>query len=954
MKAGVSILVIGVALFLSLWVGSATAAAATVTTAADAGPGSLRATIAAAGDGDTIDFDAGLDGQTIALTSGAIAIDKGLTIDGPGAAQLTIDANHSSQIFVVSGAAGDLAISGLTFANGAAPAVGEDSGLGGAIEQGGAGTLKVAECTFTGNTAGGPGNAEEESNQGHGGAISVSSASGSTTIADSTFIANSAGGAGGSGFQSGLGSGGAIWDINPGSLTVTGSTFIENTAGGVGDGEQAGNGAGGAVQKAGGTALIISDSEFIDNTVGGEGGIEQVSGRGHGGAIYVSEPESALTELSITESTFSGNRAGGNGAVGPSSGVGEGGAIEYFNKGSMRVSGSTFEGNVAGGTGSAGGQILFGPPVGSGGGIGGAIFTSQSAALLSLTDSAFESNIAGGDGGGGFGSGFGEGGAVAYKGGRFDDRVAISGSFFGKNVAGGSKGAGNGSGRGVGGAVRSIGGGTSFVVIGSAFEENVAGAGAGGFGGAMDTSTFNLTISGSTFSGNVVGGDGGDGSGGAISAGGIDPEYTSLSITDSTLVGNRAGGGGGKGWGGALEIADSYTAILSSLTIDGNSVGAGGAGAGIYSENADAPDRTAVTAKATIISSNTGSANCDLPLASSSYSLEGPTGETSCGLDLASADPELGPLVDNGGPTKTQALSAGTPAVDAVPASRCPTKVDQRGEPRPDNGKGVCDVGAYELQDPPEAPAITSPAATTFQVGKAGTFTFTATGLPLPDLIETGPLPAGVALKDNGDGTASLAGTPAAGSAGTFAITIRASNGTLPDFDQIFTLTVQPADPVDPGPPRTAPPPQPDPPLPRPPDPPRPGVLVSYRQHGGTGGPRPALVVFEDRAAKATFGGCAAKFTASRTLWRKLRGRLRRADLPAIAGDYPAPRGSADRITHVIKAGGSTVRIALPQMGHEGVVRHLRPLLKVLNRLVSVGKRRMPSSCHGGRASSPY
>ena len=46
------------------------AATLTVTTTADSGPGSLRAAIAAASDGDTIQFDAALNGQTITLTSG--------------------------------------------------------------------------------------------------------------------------------------------------------------------------------------------------------------------------------------------------------------------------------------------------------------------------------------------------------------------------------------------------------------------------------------------------------------------------------------------------------------------------------------------------------------------------------------------------------------------------------------------------------------------------------------------------------------------------------------------------------------------------------------------------------------------------------------------------------------------------------------------------------------------
>ena len=61
------------------------------------------------------------------------------------------------------------------------------------------------------------------------------------------------------------------------------------------------------------------------------------------------------------------------------------------------------------------------------------------------------------------------------------------------------------------------------------------------------------------------------------------------------------------------------------------------------------------------------------------------------------------------------------------------------------------------------APAITSAASTTFTEGSAGTFTVTSTGFPTPALSEVGSLPSGVTFVDNGDGTATLAGTPAAG-----------------------------------------------------------------------------------------------------------------------------------------------------------------------------------------------
>ena len=89
-----------------------------------------------------------------------------------------------------------------------------------------------------------------------------------------------------------------------------------------------------------------------------------------------------------------------------------------------------------------------------------------------------------------------------------------------------------------------------------------------------------------------------------------------------------------------------------------------------------------------------------------------------------------------------------------------------------------------------QAPAITSAAATAFAVGQANTFTVTTTGFPISALSETGALPSGVSFVDHSDGTAALAGTPAAGTGGTYALAITAANGVLPDATQSFTLTV--------------------------------------------------------------------------------------------------------------------------------------------------------------------
>jgi Ca2+-binding RTX toxin-like protein len=56
------------------------------------------------------------------------------------------------------------------------------------------------------------------------------------------------------------------------------------------------------------------------------------------------------------------------------------------------------------------------------------------------------------------------------------------------------------------------------------------------------------------------------------------------------------------------------------------------------------------------------------------------------------ADPQLGPLQNNGGPTKTHAIPTTSPAKDAGAA--CST-IDQRGVGRPQGP--ACDIGAYEF-----------------------------------------------------------------------------------------------------------------------------------------------------------------------------------------------------------------------------------------------------------------
>jgi len=91
-------------------------------------------------------------------------------------------------------------------------------------------------------------------------------------------------------------------------------------------------------------------------------------------------------------------------------------------------------------------------------------------------------------------------------------------------------------------------------------------------------------------------------------------------------------------------------------------------------------------------------------------------------------------------------------------------------------------------------PAITSNSSATFAVGVNGDFTVTTTDFTtIPMISESGALPTGVTFVDNGDGTATLEGTPAAGQAGTYPLIISATDASSQSAMQNFTLTVAPA-----------------------------------------------------------------------------------------------------------------------------------------------------------------
>ena len=112
------------------------AATITVTNTNDNGPGSLRQALTIANDGDTINFAVT---GTIRLTSGALPINKNITISGPGPDRLPVDGNQALLVFGVF-PENTAAISGLDIRN---------AQVGVWNEQG---TITVSNCVLSGNS----------------------------------------------------------------------------------------------------------------------------------------------------------------------------------------------------------------------------------------------------------------------------------------------------------------------------------------------------------------------------------------------------------------------------------------------------------------------------------------------------------------------------------------------------------------------------------------------------------------------------------------------------------------------------------------------------------------------------------------------------------------------------------------------------------------------------------
>ena len=89
-----------------------------------------------------------------------------------------------------------------------------------------------------------------------------------------------------------------------------------------------------------------------------------------------------------------------------------------------------------------------------------------------------------------------------------------------------------------------------------------------------------------------------------------------------------------------------------------------------------------------------------------------------------------------------------------------------------------------------EAPTITSASTATFSTGAAGTYTVTTTGYPAATITESGTLPKGLTFTAGTTGTATIAGTPATGTTGTYPVTISATNSSGSTATLALTITV--------------------------------------------------------------------------------------------------------------------------------------------------------------------
>lgn len=287
-----------------------------VTSAADAGAGSLRQTLQESEPFDVLAFDtegAFAVPQTIALES-QLSLQTSLTLQGPGQARLTLDGGGASRHLVVErGVTARLA--GLTLANG----LGQDgtgstlsNSVGGAVVN--RGSLTLADVTLTGNRAE------------RGGAV-YNAAGAALTLENAAVTDNEADFSGGALFNDSQDFGGALATT---TLTLRNSTFSGNRAGSYG---------GVLYTYKPESVVVIEESVFEGNQAQSSSAIGNGALGGEGCPEIEQNCVSEAGTLSVRGATFRDNRSvqvdieDGNGAL--------------SNFGVLTLADSTFSGNTA-------------------------------------------------------------------------------------------------------------------------------------------------------------------------------------------------------------------------------------------------------------------------------------------------------------------------------------------------------------------------------------------------------------------------------------------------------------------------------------------------------------------------------------------------------------------------------------------------------------------------------
>lgn len=243
----------------------------------------------------------------------------------------------------------------------------------------------------------------------------------------------------------------------------------------------------------------------------------------------------------------------------------------------------------------------------------------------------------------------------------------------------------------------------------SVFEGNTGALGGGLYAkGGID-------VDSTLFSGNTA-----ERAGGAVTGSLVNSIFVPVdsSVTNSTFTGNKAE------VGGAL-LAVSGTKVQSSTIVGNTSTNSSGPayaeGAGIIAMNGEVKlDNTIVSANTPTDIRATPAATDPFPVSAGSiagsFNLIGTAPGVSVlesvpGSNITSALPQVGPLADNGGPTKTMLPAVSSPVVNK---GSSPLTVDQRGLIRPidfnsipfssADGANGADIGAVELQGGPLPP----------------------------------------------------------------------------------------------------------------------------------------------------------------------------------------------------------------------------------------------------------